>query len=56
MVAIGLVNDAFVYNATKYLWRLGKKDGANVIDDLKKAVQYLQFRIELEQKEKEPNG
>jgi hypothetical protein len=50
MVAIGLHHDAFLYICTKYFWRLGKKPGANVLEDLKKAREYLNFRIEEEEK------
>lgn len=32
-------------NATKYIWRAGKKRGAAAITDLEKAVWYLQREI-----------
>jgi len=37
--ALGWVGNAFLYNATKYLWRLGKK--GNPLVDLRKAIWYL---------------
>lgn len=43
MEAWGLVNNAFLYNATKYICRAGKKDDA--IEDLKKAQWYLDREI-----------
>ena len=33
-------------NAIKYLWRAGLKDSADVIEDLKKAVWYINREIE----------
>lgn len=36
------------FTAIKYLWRCGHKDAA--LQDLKKAVQFLQFAIEHEEK------
>lgn len=56
MVAIGMDRDAFLYNCTKYLWRLGRKPGADVLQDLKKARQYLDFRIEEEEKNQAPKA
>ena len=44
--AKGWHKDAFIYNCTKYLWRLGRKDGAPVLKDLRKAAWYLQRKIE----------
>lgn len=45
-------NDGFTdynrFQAFKYLWRCGHKDAA--LQDLKKAVQFLQFAIEHEEK------
>jgi len=32
--------------ALKYLWRNGQKDGADAIEDLRKARQYLEFEVE----------
>jgi hypothetical protein len=37
---MGWVANAFIYNATKYLWRLGKK--GKRLEDLRKAIWYLQ--------------
>lgn len=48
MIATGLYQDGFLYNCTKYLWRLGRKDGAPKLQDLEKARWYLDKRIELE--------
>jgi hypothetical protein len=33
-------------NAVKYISRFGRKNEADCIDDLRKAIQYLQFEIE----------
>lgn len=41
--AKGWTSDAFLYNATKYLWRLGKKDEA--IQEIKKAIWYLTEKV-----------
>ncbi len=43
--ALGWIEDAFVYNATKYLWRLGKKPNAEAIEDLRKAIWYLRRKL-----------
>jgi len=32
---------AWLYNASKYICRAGKKDGASPIEDLRKAIWYL---------------
>lgn len=40
-------------NAVKYIARAGKKDPGRVIEDLQKAVWYLNRRIELLQAERE---
>jgi len=38
----------FVSAATKYLWRLGRKgDEAKKIEDVEKAIHYLQKKVEL---------
>jgi uncharacterized protein DUF3310 len=50
MVAWGLDRDAFLYNCTKYLCRMGKKDRAATAEDLKKARWYLDRAIEREEK------
>jgi hypothetical protein len=36
---------AWLYNASKYVYRAGKKPGADTIQDLEKAVWYLQRAI-----------
>jgi hypothetical protein len=43
--ALGWVNNAFIYNCTRYLWRYGKKDPAKVVEDLEKAKWYLEREI-----------
>jgi len=43
--AWGLVQNAFLYNATKYICRVGKKAGADPLEDLKKARWYLDRAI-----------
>jgi len=49
LAAVG--KDGFVSHcratAIKYLWRTGKKDPAAEIDDLRKAVRYLEKAIEV---------
>lgn len=40
-------------NAIKYLWRAGLKDGNSDIDDLKKAVWYINCEIERLEREKQ---
>jgi hypothetical protein len=50
MVGSGLINNGFLYNATKYMWRCGKKAGADSLEDLKKARWYLDRAIELLEK------
>lgn len=45
--AWGLVKNAFLYNASKYIFRFGKKGTkAEYIQDLKKAIWYIQRAIE----------
>lgn len=45
-----------VGNALKYICRAGRKDPAKTVEDLKKAIWYLQRRIELESdKPRRPN-
>lgn len=34
-------------NATKYLWRMGSKPNTSMIEDLKKAIWYLQRYLQL---------
>ena len=53
-LAWGLDTDAFLYNATKYIARLGKKRGAAVLEDLKKARWYLEQRIRQEEERQRP--
>lgn len=36
-----------VGSAIKYLWRAGLKDGENITKDLRKAMQYIEFEINL---------
>lgn len=43
--AWGLEKDALLWNATKYICRAGKKDPAKMIEDLNKALFYLNRRI-----------
>lgn len=42
-------------SAVKYLWRNGRKPGISSIEDLKKALWYIQREIERIEKEK-PDG
>lgn len=49
MVGSGLWANGFLYNCTKYLWRVGKKDGAHPLEDLRKARWYLDRAIEMEE-------
>lgn len=47
MIGTGLVRNGFLYNATKYIWRFGKKGTqADFLRDLNKAAWYLQKAIE----------
>lgn len=39
-------HDFCIGNAIKYLWRAGLKDGNSEIQDLKKAIWYIQCKIE----------
>lgn len=43
--AWGLDNDAYLFNAIKYIARSGKKDPAKDIEDIRKAIFYLERRI-----------
>ena len=43
--AWGLDNDAYLFNVVKYVARAGKKDPAKKLEDLKKALFYLDRRI-----------
>ena len=44
--AWGLDKDAYLFNVVKYVARAGKKDAAKELEDLKKAVFYLQRKID----------
>ena len=44
--AWGLDKDAYLFNVLKYITRSGKKDGNPPIQDLEKAVWYLNRRID----------
>ena len=44
--AWGLDKDAYVFNVLKYITRSGKKDGNPPVQDLEKAVWYLNRRID----------
>jgi len=46
-VVAALQWDYFIGCATKHLWRLGKKEGVDPIEDLDKAIHYLQKKREL---------
>jgi len=43
--AWGLDKDAYLFNVVKYVARAGKKNPEKEIEDLKKAIQYLGFKI-----------
>jgi hypothetical protein len=45
--AWGLDKDAYLFNVLKYIGRSGKKDDNPPIQDLKKALFYLERRIKL---------
>jgi hypothetical protein len=45
--AWGLDKDAYLFNALKYIGRSGKKDDNPPVQDLKKALFYLERRIKL---------
>lgn len=48
--------DLCIGNAVKYVWRAGHKDPSKEIEDLEKAVWYLQRRIKRLKKEKQHAG
>lgn len=48
--AWGLDKDAYLFNVVKYVARAGKKDPQKELEDLKKAVWYLERRIQNLQK------
>ena len=43
--AWGLDKDAYLFNVVKYVARAGKKNPGKEIEDLKKAIKYLEFKI-----------
>lgn len=43
--AWGLENDAYLFNVVKYVARAGKKDPEKELEDLKKALFYLERKI-----------
>jgi hypothetical protein len=45
--ATGLDKDAYLFNVLKYIVRSGKKDGNPTVQDLKKALFYLDRRIKV---------
>lgn len=44
--AWGLDKDAYLFNVVKYVARAGKKDAAKELEDLKKAIFYLNRKVE----------
>jgi hypothetical protein len=52
ITAWGIDNDYRLGQATKYICRAGKKPGADALEDLKKALWYLQSKIEKLEKER----
>lgn len=48
--AWGLDKDAYLFNVVKYVARAGKKDPQKELEDLKKAIFYLQRKVENLQK------
>jgi hypothetical protein len=45
-------HDFCIGNALKYLWRSGLKDGSAEIEDLKKAIWYIERKIKLLESDK----
>jgi len=45
--ATGLDKDAYLFNVLKYIVRSGKKDDNSPLQDLKKALWYLDRRIKI---------
>jgi len=43
--AWGLDKDAYLFNVVKYVARAGKKNLDKEIEDLNKAIKYLEFKI-----------
>lgn len=50
MKAWGLVENAFLYQCTKYIVRAGKKSKETLVEDLEKAAWYLKRAIEYAKK------
>ena len=50
--AWGLDKDAYLFNVVKYIGRAGKKDSDKEIQDLKKALWYLNRKIQNLENEK----
>jgi len=48
--AWGLDKDAYLFNVVKYIARAGKKDPKKELEDLKKAIFYLNRKVENLQK------
>lgn len=46
-LAWGLNQNAFLYNVTKYIYRVGRKSGADPLEDLRKARWYLDQAVVL---------
>jgi hypothetical protein len=44
--AKGLTENAYLFNAGKYIVRCGKKEGADPIQDLEKAIKFIQRDID----------
>jgi hypothetical protein len=45
-------HDFCIGNALKYLWRFGLKDGSAEIEDLKKAIWYIERKIKILESDK----
>lgn len=50
--AWGLDKDAYLFNVVKYIGRAGKKDSSKEVQDLKKALWYLNRKIQNLENEK----
>ena len=48
--AKGLTENAYLFNAGKYIVRCGKKEGADPIQDLEKAIKFIQRDIDRRKK------
>ena len=48
--AQGLTENAYLFNAGKYIVRCGKKEGADPIQDLEKAIKFIQRDIDRRKK------